>query len=183
MIGPNETSSRIRSSPKNSTPKPTRRGHRQAGTAHSCRARARPRLRLQHHQRPHRARATGAPQRAGVRLVRTRPRQGFRDLRAARVPGSSRPTRSAIPQNLRLRTRINGELRQSSMTSNMIFNCAHLIHFFSANFTLRPGMLIATGTPGGTAWSTTPNLAASGSAGQATNRSFPPRAICNRRCH
>ncbi len=62
------------------------------------------------------------------------------------------------PQNLRLRTRINGELRQSSMTSNMIFNCARLIHFFSANFTLRPGMVIATGTPGGTAWSTDAEL-------------------------
>ena len=62
------------------------------------------------------------------------------------------------PQNLRLRTRINGELRQSSMTSNMIFDCARLIHFFSANFTLRPGMVIATGTPGGTAWSTDAEL-------------------------
>lgn len=62
------------------------------------------------------------------------------------------------PQNLRLRTRINGELRQSSMTSNMIFSCAHLIHFFSANFTLKPGMVIATGTPGGTAWSTDAEL-------------------------
>lgn len=61
-------------------------------------------------------------------------------------------------QNLRLRTRINGELRQSSMTSNMIFSCAELIHFFSANFTLRPGMVIATGTPGGTAWSTDAEL-------------------------
>lgn len=62
------------------------------------------------------------------------------------------------PQTLRLRTRINGELRQSSMTSNMIFSCADLIHFFSANFTLRPGMVIATGTPGGTAWSTDAEL-------------------------
>ena len=62
------------------------------------------------------------------------------------------------PQTLRLRTRINGELRQSSMTSNMIFSCAHLIHFFSANFTLKPGMVIATGTPGGTAWSTDAEL-------------------------
>lgn len=57
------------------------------------------------------------------------------------------------PQALRLRTRINGELRQSASTSDMIWTCAELIHFFSINFTLRPGMVILTGTPAGTAWS------------------------------
>jgi 2-keto-4-pentenoate hydratase/2-oxohepta-3-ene-1,7-dioic acid hydratase in catechol pathway len=62
------------------------------------------------------------------------------------------------PQKLRLRTRINGELRQSSSTANMIFSCAHLIHFFSMNMTLQPGTIIITGTPGGTAWSTDPEL-------------------------
>ena len=62
------------------------------------------------------------------------------------------------PQKLRLRTRINGELRQSSSTANMIWSCAHLIHFFSTNMTLQPGTIIITGTPGGTAWSTDPEL-------------------------
>jgi len=62
------------------------------------------------------------------------------------------------PQALRLRTRINGELRQSASTANMIFSCAHLIHFFSISFTLKPGFVILTGTPGGTAWSTDPEL-------------------------
>ena len=62
------------------------------------------------------------------------------------------------PQQLRLRTRINGELRQSASTANMIFSCAQLIHFFSINFTLKPGIVILTGTPGGTAWSTDPEL-------------------------
>jgi len=62
------------------------------------------------------------------------------------------------PQRLRLRTRINGELRQSASTANMIFSCAHLIHFFSTSFTLKPGFVIFTGTPGGTAWSTDPEL-------------------------
>ncbi|MCC6780549.1 MAG: fumarylacetoacetate hydrolase family protein [Hyphomicrobiales bacterium] len=57
------------------------------------------------------------------------------------------------PQKLDLRTRINGELRQSSNTSRMIWSCAELIYFFSINFTLRPGMVIITGTPAGTAWS------------------------------
>lgn len=57
------------------------------------------------------------------------------------------------PQTLGLRTRINGELRQSGNTSDMIWTCADLIHFFSINFTLKPGMVILTGTPAGTAWS------------------------------
>lgn len=57
------------------------------------------------------------------------------------------------PQALDIRTRINGELRQSSNTCNMIWSCADLIHFFSTNFTLKPGMVIITGTPAGTAWS------------------------------
>jgi len=57
------------------------------------------------------------------------------------------------PQTLRLTTRINGELRQSANTSDMIWTCADLIHFFSVNFTLKPGMVILTGTPAGTAWS------------------------------
>lgn len=57
------------------------------------------------------------------------------------------------PQALELKTRINGEPRQSGQTSDMIWSCADLIHFFSINFTLRPGMVILTGTPAGTAWS------------------------------
>jgi 2-keto-4-pentenoate hydratase/2-oxohepta-3-ene-1,7-dioic acid hydratase in catechol pathway len=62
------------------------------------------------------------------------------------------------PQQLKLQTRINGELRQSSSTGNMIWSCAELIHFFSINLTLRPGMVIITGTPAGTAWSTDAEL-------------------------
>jgi 2-keto-4-pentenoate hydratase/2-oxohepta-3-ene-1,7-dioic acid hydratase in catechol pathway len=58
------------------------------------------------------------------------------------------------PQNLKIETRINGELRQSSTTAEMIWTCAELIHFFSASFTLKAGMVIITGTPAGTAWST-----------------------------
>ena len=62
------------------------------------------------------------------------------------------------PQALKLSTRINGELRQSASTADMIWNCAELIHFFLINFTLRPGMLILTGTPAGTAWSVDADL-------------------------
>ncbi len=62
------------------------------------------------------------------------------------------------PQRLKLQTRINGELRQSSSTAGMIWSCAELIHFFSINLTLKPGMMIITGTPAGTAWSTDTEL-------------------------
>ncbi len=66
------------------------------------------------------------------------------------------------PQTLALKTRINCELRQSSTTAQMIWSCAELVHFFSDNFTLRPGMVIITGTPAGTAWSQDKDLGGSG---------------------
>jgi 2-keto-4-pentenoate hydratase/2-oxohepta-3-ene-1,7-dioic acid hydratase in catechol pathway len=62
------------------------------------------------------------------------------------------------PQNAMLRTWINGELRQQSSTAEMIWSCAELVHFFSVNFTLRPGMVILTGTPAGTGWSSDAEL-------------------------
>lgn len=62
------------------------------------------------------------------------------------------------PQALKLRTRINGDLRQSADTADMIWSCAELISEFSVNFTLKPGMVIFTGTPAGTAWSADKDL-------------------------
>ncbi len=56
------------------------------------------------------------------------------------------------PQNLQLRTTVNGELRQSNTTAKMIWTCAQLVEFFSTFVTLQPGVVISTGTPGGTAW-------------------------------
>jgi len=53
------------------------------------------------------------------------------------------------PQNLKLETRVNGEQRQSSNTSDMIFPCAQIIAYASSLFTLLPGDLISTGTPEG----------------------------------
>ena len=40
----------------------------------------------------------------------------------------------------------------------MIWTCAQLVEFFSTFVTLRPGVVISTGTPGGTAWGTDPEL-------------------------
>ena len=53
------------------------------------------------------------------------------------------------PQNLPLRSLVNGELRQQSNTSDMSFSVAEQIEFLSTAFTLEPGDLLATGTPEG----------------------------------
>ncbi len=53
------------------------------------------------------------------------------------------------PGKLELRTWVNGELRQHSNTSNLVFGIGALTAFISETCTLRPGDLILTGTPGG----------------------------------
>jgi 2-keto-4-pentenoate hydratase/2-oxohepta-3-ene-1,7-dioic acid hydratase in catechol pathway len=53
------------------------------------------------------------------------------------------------PGDLRLRTWVNGELRQDSSTGDMIFGCDELVAFISETCTLAPGDLILTGTPSG----------------------------------
>lgn len=62
------------------------------------------------------------------------------------------------PQNLFLRTFVNGQLRQNNNTKNMSYSAAELVSFFSTFLTLFPGYMIATGTPGGTAWGNDPEL-------------------------
>jgi 2-keto-4-pentenoate hydratase/2-oxohepta-3-ene-1,7-dioic acid hydratase in catechol pathway len=53
------------------------------------------------------------------------------------------------PENLALRTWVNGELRQDSSTNDLIFSCRALVDFLSETCTLEPGDLILTGTPSG----------------------------------
>ncbi len=53
------------------------------------------------------------------------------------------------PHNLRIVMALNGEIVQDSNTSNLIFNIPQLISYLSGLFTLRPGDVIATGTPPG----------------------------------
>jgi 2-keto-4-pentenoate hydratase/2-oxohepta-3-ene-1,7-dioic acid hydratase in catechol pathway len=53
------------------------------------------------------------------------------------------------PNNLKLETYVNGERRQSSNTSNMIFNPQKLISYVSRMWTLEPGDIIWSGTPEG----------------------------------
>ncbi|NYT26065.1 fumarylacetoacetate hydrolase family protein [Alcaligenaceae bacterium] len=59
--------------------------------------------------------------------------------------------RSAIPDPnaLEIQLSVNGELRQSSNTSDMLFSVAQIISEVSAGMTLEPGDIIATGTPSG----------------------------------
>ena len=59
-------------------------------------------------------------------------------------------------QELKLITRLNGEVVQSSHTGHMIFPIAKLISYASTIFTLVPGDVIATGTPAGVGWSRKP---------------------------
>ncbi len=55
------------------------------------------------------------------------------------------------PHDLKLETYVNGELRQSASTSDLIFDCFTLVEYLSTAFTLEPGDLIPTGTPAGSA--------------------------------
>ncbi len=59
-------------------------------------------------------------------------------------------------QQLKLVTRLNGEVVQSSHTGHMSFSIAKLISYASTIFTLVPGDVIATGTPAGVGWSRKP---------------------------
>jgi 2-keto-4-pentenoate hydratase/2-oxohepta-3-ene-1,7-dioic acid hydratase in catechol pathway len=60
------------------------------------------------------------------------------------------------PQNLPVTLRVNGELKQDGSTRDMIYPVAQLIVWLSIGMTLRPGTLIATGTPDGVGFARTP---------------------------
>jgi 2-keto-4-pentenoate hydratase/2-oxohepta-3-ene-1,7-dioic acid hydratase in catechol pathway len=53
------------------------------------------------------------------------------------------------PDNLKIECRVNGETRQSSSTSDFIFNTRQMISYISRVITLKPGDIIFTGTPQG----------------------------------
>ena len=60
------------------------------------------------------------------------------------------------PQNLRLQARVDGEVRQDASTADMIFSVAEIISYLSQAIELRPGDVIATGSPEGTGGSFDP---------------------------
>lgn len=55
----------------------------------------------------------------------------------------------AFPPALTIQSRINGELRQDSNTSQLIFGIPHILAELSKGMTLKAGTIIATGTPAG----------------------------------
>lgn len=63
--------------------------------------------------------------------------------------GPSIETELKDPTNIKIETYLNGELKQDSSTSDMVFNVYELISFVSGVMTLYPGDIIATGTPSG----------------------------------
>ena len=61
------------------------------------------------------------------------------------------PDEIGDPHQLAIRTFVNGELRQESNTSQLIFDCFRQVEILSQACTLEPGDVIATGTPSGVA--------------------------------
>lgn len=60
------------------------------------------------------------------------------------------------PQNLNLRLRVDGVIKQEDSTANMTFDVAECIAVLSRGMTLLPGQIIATGTPAGVGFARTP---------------------------
>jgi 2-keto-4-pentenoate hydratase/2-oxohepta-3-ene-1,7-dioic acid hydratase in catechol pathway len=58
--------------------------------------------------------------------------------------------------DLAITTRLNGEVMQAARTSQMIIDVSSAVEYFSSFTTLRPGDVIATGTPGGVGFARTP---------------------------
>lgn len=52
-------------------------------------------------------------------------------------------------ENMRVTTKVNGEIRQDDTTASMMFPFKYIISYFSKFFHLKPGDVIATGTPNG----------------------------------
>lgn len=53
------------------------------------------------------------------------------------------------PTNLNIHCKVNGEIRQSANTKDMIFDCATIVSYLSQHMTLKPGDVIFSGTPDG----------------------------------
>jgi len=73
------------------------------------------------------------------------------DTHAPFGPWIVTPDEVGDPHNLELRTFVNGEQRQHSNTRNLIFDCYAQVETLSTVFTLLPGTVVSTGTPGGVA--------------------------------
>jgi 2-keto-4-pentenoate hydratase/2-oxohepta-3-ene-1,7-dioic acid hydratase in catechol pathway len=61
-----------------------------------------------------------------------------------------------LRDGLRVQTRVNGETVQDGTTDEMVYTVGDTLSLISRTFTLRPGDLLATGTPSGVGYSRTP---------------------------
>ncbi|MCK2212354.1 fumarylacetoacetate hydrolase family protein [Actinomadura sp. ATCC 31491] len=61
-----------------------------------------------------------------------------------------------LRDGLRVRTRVNGEVVQDGSTDEMVYTVGDTLSLISRTFTLRPGDLLATGTPAGVGYARTP---------------------------
>ncbi|HUN58937.1 MAG TPA: fumarylacetoacetate hydrolase family protein [Candidatus Binataceae bacterium] len=66
------------------------------------------------------------------------------------------PDEVGDPHALDLKTWVNGELRQHSNTRHLVFDCYAQVETLSTVFTLEPGTIVSTGTPGGVAFAMKP---------------------------
>ncbi len=82
-------------------------------------------------------------QSADLQWLRAKASDGFAPIGPVLVTGLN-------PEDLLVQTRVNGEIRQTERTSDLIFSVAELVSYVSRYITLLPGDLIFTGTPGHT---------------------------------
>lgn len=61
-----------------------------------------------------------------------------------------------LRDGLRVQTRVNGELVQDGSTAEMVYTIGDTLSLVSHTLTLRPGDLLATGTPAGVGYARTP---------------------------
>ena len=61
-----------------------------------------------------------------------------------------------LREGLRVQTRVNGEVVQDGRTDEMVYTVGDTLSLISHTFTLRPGDLLATGTPSGVGYARTP---------------------------
>jgi acylpyruvate hydrolase len=62
------------------------------------------------------------------------------------------------PSGLNMVLTVNGEVRQSTNTANLVFTVQRLVEFLSELMTLEPGDVILTGTPGGVGFARNPQV-------------------------
>jgi 2-keto-4-pentenoate hydratase/2-oxohepta-3-ene-1,7-dioic acid hydratase in catechol pathway len=73
-------------------------------------------------------------------------------------PWLTTPDEIRDPCDLRLVTKVNGEVRQDSSTKNLVLRIDRIIHSLSKAMTLEPGDIVSTGTPAGTVLSLSSQL-------------------------